>query len=114
MDLLQSLQVSWNGWQPFLNFWASQYSDDRMISVSGTGTTWFPRRQPRSVRLAVHVPSADSVFVTVIVHFQVVGHLLAAFAVTQHGRVQRMLKLEEFHAQDFTATEYTAQAVQIG
>jgi len=25
-----------------------------------------------------------------------------------------MLKLEELHAQDFTATEYAAQAVQIG
>src|ERR1035441_4133349 len=48
--------------------------------------TWFPRWQPRSVRLAVRAHSADSVFVTVV-HFQVVGHLRAAFAVTQHGRV---------------------------
>jgi hypothetical protein len=28
--------------------------------------TWFPRRQPRSMRLAVGVRSADPVFVTVI------------------------------------------------
>jgi ribosomal protein S19 len=62
------------------------------------------------MRLAVRVHSADPVFLTVVVHFQVVGHLLAAFAVTQHGRVQRMVKLEKFHAQDFTVTEYTAQA----
>src|ERR1039458_9156560 len=44
--------------------------------------TWFPRRQPRSMRLAVSVRSADSVFVTVVVHFQVVGHFFTAFAVT--------------------------------
>jgi ribosomal protein S19 len=50
------------------------------------------------MRLAVGVRSAEPVFVTVIVHFQVVGHLLAAFAVTQHGRVERMVKLEELHA----------------
>jgi len=66
------------------------------------------------MRLAVRVRSADPVFLTVIVHFQVVSHLLAALAVTQHGRVQRMLKLEKFHAWDFTVTEYAAQAVQIG
>ena len=66
------------------------------------------------MRLAVGVRSAEPVFVTVIVHFQVVGHLLAAFAVTQHGRVERMVKLEELHAQDFTMTECVAQAVQIG
>jgi hypothetical protein len=40
--------------------------------------------------------------------------LVTAFAVAQHGRVERMLKLEELHAQDFTVTEYVAQAVQIG
>jgi len=38
--------------------------------------------QPRRMRLAVGVRSAEPIFVTVIVHFQVVGHLLAAFAVT--------------------------------
>ena len=64
--------------------------------------------------LAVRVHSADSVVVTVFVHFQVVGHLLAAFAVTQHGRVKRIVKLETFHIQAFTVTEYAAQAVQIG
>jgi ribosomal protein S19 len=63
--------------------------------------------------LTVGVQSADSVFVTVIVHFQVVGHSLTAFAITQHGHVWRMVKLEKFHAQDFTATEYAAQGVQI-
>ena len=57
--------------------------------------TWFPRRQPRSMRLAVGVRSADPVFVTVIVHFQVVGHLFTAFAITQHGHVWRMVKLEK-------------------
>jgi hypothetical protein len=66
------------------------------------------------MRLAVRVLSADPVFLTAIIHFQVVGHLLAAFAVAQHGRVERMLKLEELHAWDFTVTEYPAQAVQIG
>jgi ribosomal protein S19 len=66
------------------------------------------------MRLAVGVHSADSVFVTVIVHFQVVGHLFAAFAITQHGHVWRMVKLEKLHIQDFTVTEYAAQAVQIG
>jgi hypothetical protein len=50
------------------------------------------------MRLAVGVHSADSVFVTVVVHFQVVGHLLAALAITQHGHVWRMVKLEKFHA----------------
>ncbi len=65
------------------------------------------------MRLAVGVRSADPVLVIVIIHFQVVGHLFAAFAVTQHGRVERMLKLEELHIQDFTVTEYAAQAVQI-
>jgi hypothetical protein len=59
--------------------------------------TWFPR-QPRSMRLAVGVRSADSVFVTVVVHFQVVGHLFTAYAITQHGHVWRMVKLEKFHA----------------
>jgi hypothetical protein len=48
--------------------------------------------------LAVGVPSADPVFVTVIIHFQVVGHLSTALAITQHGHVWRMLKLEELHA----------------
>ena len=60
--------------------------------------TWFPRRQPRGMRLAVRVESAGPAFLTVVVHFQVVGYLLAALAVTQHGRVQRMLKVEELHA----------------
>jgi len=61
--------------------------------------TWLPRRQPRDMRLAVGVHGADPVFVTVIVHFQVVRHLLAACAVTQHGHVWRMVQLEELHAQ---------------
>src|ERR1019366_1057950 len=60
--------------------------------------TWFPRWQDRRISLAVGVRSAEPIFVTAIIHFQVVGHLLAAFAVTQHGRVQRMVKLERFHA----------------
>jgi len=50
------------------------------------------------MRLAVRVESAGPAFLTVVVHFQVVGYLLAALAVTQHGRVQRMLKVEELHA----------------
>ena len=62
------------------------------------------------MRLAVGVRSADPVFLTVIVHFQVVGHLFAAFAITQHGHIWRMVKLEEFHAYDFTVTEYAGQA----
>jgi hypothetical protein len=45
------------------------------------------------MRLAVGVRSAESVFVTVIVHFQVVGHLFTAFAITKHGHVWRMVKL---------------------
>jgi hypothetical protein len=49
------------------------------------------------MRLAVGVRSADPVFVTVIVHFQVVGHLFTVFAITEHGRVWRMVKLEKFH-----------------
>ena len=64
------------------------------------------------MRLAVGMRSAESVFVTVIVHFQVVGHLLASLLITQHGHVQRMVKLEKFHAWDFTATEYATQAVE--
>ena len=44
------------------------------------------------MRLAVGVRIADPVFVTVVVHFQVVGHLLAALAITQHGHVWRMVK----------------------
>jgi hypothetical protein len=63
--------------------------------------------------LAVGVRSADPVFLTVIVHFQVVRHLFTAPAITQHGHVWRMVKLEELHAYDFTVTEYVAQAVQI-
>jgi hypothetical protein len=50
------------------------------------------------MRLAVRVHSADPVFLTVIIHLQVVRHLVTAFAVAQHGRVERMLKLEELHA----------------
>ena len=48
--------------------------------------------------LLVRVHSAEPVFVTVIVHFQVVRHLFTAFAITQHGYVWRMVKLEKFHA----------------
>jgi hypothetical protein len=66
------------------------------------------------MRLAVGMRSADPVFVTVVVHFQVVGHSFTAFAITQHRHVWRMVKLEKFHALDFTVTEYAAQAVQIG
>jgi ribosomal protein S19 len=66
------------------------------------------------MRLAVGVRTANSVFVTVVVHFQVIGHSLTAFAITQLGHFWRMVKLEKFHAQDFTVTEYAAQAVQIG
>jgi hypothetical protein len=62
------------------------------------------------MRLAVSVGSADPVFVTVIVHFQVVGHLLASLPITQHGHVQRTVKVEELHARDFTATGFAAQA----
>jgi hypothetical protein len=51
--------------------------------------------------------------VTVVVHFQIVGHLFTAFAITQHGHVWRMVKVEKFHAQDFTVDRYAAQAVQI-
>jgi ribosomal protein S19 len=47
--------------------------------------------------LAVGVRSADPVFVTVFVHFQVVGHLFTVFAITQHGHVWRMVKLEKLH-----------------
>jgi len=65
------------------------------------------------MRLAVGVRSADPVLLTVIVHFQVVGHLFAAFAITQHGHVWRMVKLEKLHVEDSTVTEYAAQAVQI-
>jgi len=65
------------------------------------------------MRLAVGVRSADPVFVTVIVHFQVVGHLFTAFTITQHGHVWRMVKLEKLHIQDSTVTEYAAQAVPI-
>ena len=65
------------------------------------------------MRLAVGVRSADPVFLTVIVHFQVVGHLFTAFAITQHGHVWRMVKMKELRAYDFTVTEYAAQAVQI-
>ncbi|MGA7926981.1 MAG: hypothetical protein WCA20_13450 [Candidatus Sulfotelmatobacter sp.] len=50
------------------------------------------------MRLAVGVRSADSVFVTVVVDFQVVGHSLTAFAITQHRHVWRMVKLEKLHA----------------
>src|SRR5712692_965668 len=74
---------------------------------------WLPRRQPRSMCLAVGVRSANSVFVTVIVHFQVVGHLFTAFVITQHRYVRWVMKLKEFHAPDFTATGFAAQAVQI-
>jgi len=63
--------------------------------------------------LAVGVRSANSVFVTVIVHFQVVGHLFTAFVITQHRYVRWVMKLKEFHAPDFTATGFAAQAVQI-
>jgi len=51
------------------------------------------------MRLAVGMHGAQPVFVTVIVHFQIVGHLLAGFAVTQHRHVWRMVKLEELHGQ---------------
>ena len=40
----------------------------------------------KAVLLSVYEAS-DPVFVTVVVHFQVVGHLLAALAITQHSRV---------------------------
>jgi hypothetical protein len=66
------------------------------------------------MRLAVGVRCADPVFVTVVVHLQVVGHSLTAFAITQYGYFWRMVKLEKFHAQDFTVTKYAAQAGQIG
>ena len=59
------------------------------------------------MRLAVGVRSAGPVFLTVIVHFQVVGHLFTALAITQHSHVWGMVKLEKFHALDFTVTEYT-------
>jgi len=32
--------------------------------------------------------------VTVVVHFQIVSHLFTAFAITQHGHVWRMVKVE--------------------
>jgi ribosomal protein S19 len=43
------------------------------------------------------VRSAGPVFVTVIIHFQVVGHLFTAFAIAQHSHTGRMMKLEKFH-----------------
>jgi len=65
------------------------------------------------MRLAVGVRSAHPVFLTVIVHFQVVGHLFTASAIAQHGHIERMVKLEKFHAQHFTVTERVAQAVRM-
>jgi hypothetical protein len=44
------------------------------------------------------VRSADPVFLTVVVHFQEVGHLFTAFAVAQYSHTWRMVKLEKFHA----------------
>ena len=48
--------------------------------------------------LALGVPSADPVFVTVVVHFQVVGNPLAGFVITQNGHVFGMMQVEELHA----------------
>jgi hypothetical protein len=48
------------------------------------------------MRLAVGVRGADPVFVTVVVHFQVVCHLFTAFAITEHSHFWRMVKLEKF------------------
>src|SRR5580700_4405902 len=56
-------------------------SSGRSVSERNIGI-WFPRSQYRNMRLAVGVRSADPMFVTVVVHFQVVGHLLTAHAVT--------------------------------
>ena len=69
---------------------------DRTDSERKIGTG-FPRWQAQSMRLAVGVDTADPVFVAVIVHFQVVGHLSAAPAITHHKCVCRMMKLEELH-----------------
>jgi hypothetical protein len=45
--------------------------------------------------LAVGMPSADSVFVTVIVNFQVVSNPLAVFVITQNGHLSGMMEVEE-------------------
>jgi hypothetical protein len=66
------------------------------------------------MRLAVGMRSADSAFVTVVVHFQVVGHLFTAFAITQHGHVWRMVKLEIIHAYDFTLPNIPRKPLRIG
>jgi len=42
---------------------------------------------------------AGTLFATVIVNFQVVGHLLAAFVITQNGHLFGMMQMEELHAQ---------------
>jgi ribosomal protein S19 len=59
--------------------------------------TWFPRWQPQSVPLAGGMHRAGTLFATVIVNFQVVGHLLAAFMITQNCHVFGMMQAEELH-----------------
>jgi hypothetical protein len=67
--------------------------------------TWFPHRQPQNVCLAVSVGSADPVFLTVVIHFQVVGYLFEPVAITQHSHVARMVKFEKFYASDIEVSE---------
>jgi hypothetical protein len=54
------------------------------------------------MRFAVGVRGAGAVFLTVIVHFYIVCHLLAVLAITEHNHVWRMVKLKELHGLDFT------------
>jgi hypothetical protein len=82
----------------------SRYSNDPKSYGSRGGSASerkvrvrLPRWQPGSVSLAIGVRSADTVLLTVIVHFQVVGHLLTAFVITQHGQVGWVMKLKELH-----------------
>jgi len=49
------------------------------------------------VLLAEGVHRAGTLFATVSVHFQVVRDPLAAFVVTQNGRVFGMMQVEELH-----------------
>jgi hypothetical protein len=49
------------------------------------------------VSLAIGVRSADTVLLTVIVHFQVVGHFPTAFVITQHCQVWWVMKQEKLH-----------------
>jgi hypothetical protein len=65
------------------------------------------------MRLAVGVRSAAAIFLTVLVHFEVVGHLFTASAIAQHSHVWRMVKLEKFHGWHFTVTDCVAQAVRM-